>query len=125
MKLRIKDNAIRIRLAMSEVARLAAGASLHQQTTFGPAQKLIYSIQGSNRSALSVTFNGSEIALHVPQTQLDQWAASDDVAISSRQMVDDETALQILVEKDFECLHPGHPVEPDAYPHPERLRQAR
>ena len=122
MKLRIKGNSIRLRLTMSEVATLAAGMSLSEKTSFGPAQALRYAIRGSQKNHLMATFDGSAILIDVPQEDLDRWAASDDVAISSSQAIEDLKELQILIEKDFECLHPASQSEPDAFPNPQSTR---
>jgi hypothetical protein len=119
MKLRIKDNAIRIRLGKSEVARLAAGAVVCQTTTFAPQQHLTCSIEPSDVTDLAVVFSGSEIVLRVPQPKIHRWAMSDAVEISSIQTVEGSATLVILLEKDFECLHADHAPEPDAYPHPQ------
>ncbi len=52
-----------------------------------------------------------------------EWAESDQVSMIAEQALGDSGALTLLVEKDFNCLSPGHhrPDEDndDTYPHPE------
>jgi hypothetical protein len=39
------------------------------------------------------------------------------VGISAEQPLSDGKQLEIVIEKDFKCIHSDHP-DPDAYPNP-------
>lgn len=118
MKLRIKGNSVRLRLNRFEVGRLSQGQSVQQATSFAAGRQLRSLIQPTDADAILMTFDGEEIALHIPQALVDRWANSDEVTVSALQRVDERNQLTILLEKDFACLHPGHESEAGAYPHP-------
>lgn len=46
--------------------------------------------------------------------EMTEWVESDHVGIAARL----QTGVQLLLEKDFKCLHRSVEQEPDAYPHP-------
>ena len=50
----------------------------------------------------------------IPIDQMTEWVESDRVGVEARS----QTGMQLLVEKDFQCLHRSVGQEPYAYPHP-------
>lgn len=122
MKLRIRDNTIRLRLKQNEVAQIASGQPVVEETRF-PGSVLTYSLQVSDDGATSANFEGGSLAIRLPAADVSAWASSDQVSIVAEQAVDGSDTLSLLIEKDFQCLSPGHhrPGEDDAdtYPHPE------
>jgi hypothetical protein len=50
----------------------------------------------------------------LPRAVATAWAESSQVSLEGSGGV----GLQILVEKDFQCLHKPGERDPDAYPHP-------
>jgi hypothetical protein len=46
--------------------------------------------------------------------RMTDWVESDLVGIEARS----NTGVDLLIEKDFKCLHRSVEQEPDAYPHP-------
>jgi len=115
MKLRIRENSVRLRLTKSEVVEFAEKGSVQNQTEFGNGQIFIYALK-SSASAESVfaTFADGRIEVTVPKGLGDNWTATDEVGISGP-----ETGLKIMIEKDFVCLtvREGED-ESDAFPHP-------
>ncbi len=120
MKLRIRENTVRIRLTQSEVRSLADGETVEQITSFSPTERLISSVIPITNAASLMTFHGSRIELRLPSERIHRWAGSSEVGMTERQQIDDQHFLLILVEKDFECLHPGHEVNSDAFPNPQK-----
>jgi hypothetical protein len=47
-----------------------------------------------------------------------KWASTDQVGIEGRQPVDNETSLQILIEKDFACIDGTDEENADTFPNP-------
>ena len=48
------------------------------------------------------------------------WATTDQVSMQGKQVLDDGSKLQILVEKDFACLAPRDDEDGfDMFPHPD------
>ena len=59
------------------------------------------------------------MTVRLPETAVLVWATTDQVSISGEQLLNDEDAVSILVEKDFACLAPREDEdETDMYPHP-------
>jgi hypothetical protein len=50
----------------------------------------------------------------LPTPVVTQWATSEQVSIEGPR----NSGVQILVEKDFQCLHKPSERDPDAYPNP-------
>lgn len=119
MKLRIQDASIRLRLTQGEVARFARQGRIEASTPFGTGGSLTYRLQTSaDAQYLSARFDGRRIVVSVPSDAARRWTETDEVGIDAPRHSEDET-LEILVEKDFQCLHKDEPERnADAYPHP-------
>jgi hypothetical protein len=122
MKLRIRGNTLRLRLKRSEVAKIASGQSIVEQTCF-PDSALTYRLDASSDGKFLVSFSDGNLAICVPQSEIMKWARTDQVSIVAEQALGESGALSILIEKDFRCIAPGHhrPGEDDAdtFPHPD------
>jgi len=65
---------------------------------------------------VTASFEDARISVIVPRTMAHHWASTDDVGLQAEQEVGGEV-LQILIEKDFRCLHRGDAErDADAYP---------
>ncbi len=128
MKLRIRQNSIRLRLKRGEVDQIASGKSIIEETHF-PDSVLTYRLDVSDDGKFSMRFNEGNLVIRVPVSELTQWAETDQVSIVAEQALGDSGTLSLLIEKDFSCLAPGHhrPDEDDAdtYPHPEAVSGGR
>jgi hypothetical protein len=104
MKLRIQGNSLRLRLSQKEVALVRNRGLVESLIEFAPGRSLRYVLEGSPiAETMSATFDGRAIRVK-----------SDRVGVEARS----QTGIQLLVEKDFQCLHRSVEQEPDAYPHP-------
>jgi hypothetical protein len=120
VKLRIRENSVRIRLVRDEVERLGRGEAVSQVTQFSPGAALISEIEASDRTASpAADFDEGRLVVRLPLSQASEWATSEQVGIRGEQSVGSGRVLEILVEKDFECLHPGEEKTTGAYPNPE------
>ncbi len=121
MKLRIRENTIRLRLKQGEVAQLASGEPVVQQTHF-PGSVLTYSLRLSDDAVPSASFEDGDLAVCLPKGMVETWADSDQVSIVGEQPLPASGALSLLVEKDFQCLSPGDDRlaedDADTYRHP-------
>ena len=115
MKLRIQKNSLRLRLSQKEVALVRNRGLVESFSEFAPGRSLSYLLEGSpNAETMSATFDGRAIRVIIPMHQMTDWVESDRVGIEVRS----QTGVQLLIEKDFKCLHRSVEQEPDAYPHP-------
>ena len=125
MKLRLKGNSLRLRLGQSEVARLLAGDTIEESTTFGPlpSHRLVYALAPSATTKRVVaTFEHNRILVHVPRDVVFLWANSNELAIDFHQPIDRDNTLYVLIEKDLACLDPST-TEPqnDAFANPQSV----
>jgi len=122
MKLRIRENTIRLRLKKAEVDRLAAGQAIVEKTVF-PDSVLTYRLDIASDGKFSASFHDGSLAVCLPEQEVTQWAQNDQVSIVAEQALRNAGTLSLLIEKDFQCLAPGHnrPGEDDidTYPHPD------
>jgi len=121
MKLRIRGNSVRVRVTKGETARLGAGEKVEQITEFSRDQRLVSCVEPSPHVSLATAeFAGGQIRVVLPLAQVRTWAGSDAVSIEASQPIDSGQSLQILIEKDFECLHSKNDENADAFPNPRR-----
>ena len=121
MKIRIQGNSLRIRLTQSEVRRIADGGIVEQVTVFSPLAKLSMRVEPSPQVQTPIaTFESENLTLRLPSNESRKWAESDQVGIEAEQAVGGGATLRILIEKDFECLHPRADEISEAFPNPQR-----
>ncbi len=122
MKLRIRGETIRLRLKRSEVDRIASGESITEGTHF-PGATFRYRLEPVDDGRISAAFDDNTLSIRLPAGDVERWASSDEVSLLAEQETGGPEPLSLLVEKDFQCLSPGHhrPGEDDedTYPHPE------
>lgn len=122
MKLRIRQNTIRLRLKRAEVDRIASGESIVEETHF-PGSVLTYRLDVVDKAPVSAHFDLGSLTISLPASEVEQWAQTEQVSIVAEQRVRDSETLSLLIEKDFQCLSPGHhrPGEDDTdtFPHPD------
>jgi hypothetical protein len=115
MKLRIHGNSLRLRVTQKEVARVREGGHVESFIEFAPGRSLVYLLEGSpTAETTSANFDGRAIRVTIPMHEMTDWVESDQVGIEARS----DTGVELLIEKDFKCLHRSVDQEPDAYPHP-------
>ena len=122
MKIRIHNSAVRLRLSQTEVNQLAKGFAIREELKFpAPYPSFIYALEILEKGdKLTISFLAERLSIHLPLSEINNWANTDQVAISETISLEDGTALQVLIEKDFQCLHnrPGE-NEKDNFPNPQ------
>ena len=112
MKIRIKDNSVRFRLTQSEVALLGKKGSVSCTTQF-LNHPLIYTIESTADSEISVSFSENQIILKMPDEQVKEWVSTDRVGFDGQSGL-----VKILIEKDFVCIDNSLEDQSDNYPNP-------
>ena len=120
MKLRIRDNSVRLRLTRSEVDTLREHGLVSSRTAFPGGREFGYEVESSPASVTAAAFfSDNVITVRLPETTVLAWATTEQVSIAGEQILVDGGKLSILVEKDFACLAPREGEdESDMYPHP-------
>ena len=116
MKLRLRNNSLRLRLSQAEVRTLAAGETVSASTPFGPADSLTYRVTSAGKS-VSATISSNVIVVSLPSAQVATWATSDELTIDAEQTWDGGS-LQIVVEKDLACVSRNSEDDADSFPNP-------
>jgi hypothetical protein len=121
VKLRIRDNSIRLRLTRGEVETLRDEGLVSGQTGFPGGRNFRYVLESSPVSVSPGAFlSDSVMTVRLPETTVLAWAATEQVSIEGEQLLNDGENVSILVEKDFTCLAPREGEdESDMYPHPD------
>ncbi|MGB6150995.1 MAG: hypothetical protein WBG48_03300 [Pricia sp.] len=117
MKIRIKDNAIRLRLTKSEVAELCEKGCYKSQTEFNDAA-FTYGLRIKEHGELSAAFEGNSIMLDIPSKLISGWDTNAQIGFENNQALQKGKTLHLLVEKDFTCLDDRMEDESDNYPNP-------
>lgn len=121
VKLRIRDNSIRLRLTRGEVDALRASGIVAAKTGFPGGREFLYRVESSPASVSPAAFySDNAVTVRLPETAVLAWATTEQVSLPGEQILDDGAMLKILVEKDFTCLTQREGEdETDMYPHPE------
>ena len=121
MKLRIRDNSIRLRLMRSEVEALRDNGLVEASTAFPGGRTFRYVVESSPASVNPAAFySDNAMTVRLPAPTVLAWASSEQVSMTGEQMLSDGQKLKILVEKDFVCLTGREDEdESDMFPHPQ------
>ncbi len=118
MKIRIKGNSIRFRLSKSEVDAFGASGYCESSTQFTDNTFTYSLVAVHDQTELKASFDAKGIQVLMPQHWADEWVATQRVGFESQMPLDSEKSLQILIEKDFQCLDDRGEDESDMYPNP-------
>ena len=122
MKLRIRGDSLRLRLTQSEVKAVAEEGSVQETIHFGPEPqaRLAYVLRSDPRvEVLDVHYEPGRIVVRAPKSVIEAWAGSDRVSLTGEQRLGGDARLDILVEKDFQCVVPREGEEDlDGFPNP-------
>ena len=104
MKIRIKDNSIRLRLTRTEVEKFGQEKYIDGRTEFGNSC-FIYAMRFDNNAAeIFASFAENKITLYVPASIADTFVHTDVVGFQHEQMLGNGNKLFLLFEKDFKCI---------------------
>lgn len=127
MKLRIKGNSLRLRVARSDLDQLTSAGRIEETISFasGSASHLTYSLEHNAATpAATVRFDPPSLAVVLPTAQAQHWATGEDVGIYATIDLGPRGSLDLMVEKDFACLHGSDEENRDAFPNPYSAAQS-
>lgn len=122
MKLRIRDNSIRLRLTQSEVDAIGSVGEIRARVSFPGGEAFDYVLESSDATpAATARFSDGALTVCLPRSEVQSWATTEQVSIAGEEMLANGAPLKILVEKDFACLSPREGEdESDMFPHPQQ-----
>lgn len=104
MKIRIKNNSVRLRLSRPEIDLFGKEGYIEEKTEF-PQTTFTYAIQKLfDGKTLDASFIDQKLTVYVPHLTLKEWISTDIVGFSYRLPVSDNKELFLLIEKDFKCI---------------------
>lgn len=120
MKIRIRDNTLRLRLTQSEVIQLAQSGKVCCTTDFGEGMMFTYQIcKNDSITEIKADFKNAVVTVSVPGEKTMHWASSEQVSLLANQNNQSASPLRVQIEKDFACLivREGED-DSDAFPNP-------
>jgi hypothetical protein len=119
VKLRIKGDSLRLRLAQGEMRELAERGEVEDRISFPGGAALRYRLRiDHNNKEISSSYASNLIEILVPEAQARRWCDTDLVTLSATQ-AHGAGGLRIVLEKDWACLAPREGEdESDNFPHP-------
>jgi hypothetical protein len=116
MKLRFRQNSLRLRVNQREVEELAAGITLEEQVSFPGNTRMQYILEPYGHHMAAASFEGGVIRISAPGNDLKQWANSEAIGMYF-DLPADGSLLKVAIEKDLECVD-GPPEERDPHAFP-------
>jgi hypothetical protein len=121
MKLRIKGDSLRLRVAPSEVVWLMETGRIEETIHFGMEEdaRLTYALEVADMDAIAVRHEGTRVAVVLPAAMARRWAEGVEVGLYGGVGVSSGW-LEIAVEKDWACLDKSDGENADAFPNPKQ-----
>lgn len=125
MKLRIRDNSVRLRLTRSEITYLKEKQRLEKSVSFPGGQRLRYAVASLPEiDAIGASFDANTLQVNMPIAVAEAWINSEEISIGATVELGGDD-LTLLVEKDFACLSPREGEdESDMFPNPMQGKQS-
>jgi hypothetical protein len=115
MKLRFRQNSLRLRVNRREVEGLSNGLALNERVDFPGDAQLGYVLETAPLGSPAVEFKAGIIRVTVPCESIREWATTDAIGIYFN-LPAKGSLLQVAIEKDLECVDaPSEERDPHAY----------
>ena len=119
MKLRFRENSLRLRVNRREVDALTSGIALAEQLHF-PENSISYVLELSKEPSPQASFREGTIRVSAPRDLVHQWAENESIGMYFELPANGAT-LKIAIEKDLECIDgPPEERDPEAFPRSSR-----
>ncbi len=121
MKLRIKDNSLRLRISRTELAKLNEGERLVETVRFTPAPDahFSYALEATAQiKTTAVKYAAGAVTVCISHEQLWNWSDEKEVGIYTSVEIGEGEKLDLLLEKDFACLDRSDEENADTFSNP-------
>ncbi len=116
MKIRIKDNTIRLRLTKTDVVQLKESGTITCKTIITPKEVFQYALKvDATVQSFSASFESNTITIHIPVSDANILTDTDDITIKGSQKNGEDGDLFLLIEKDLQCLDESDEDQSDMY----------
>jgi hypothetical protein len=121
MKIRIKGNSIRYRLAKTEIDNFRKNGWLEERTEFVNGSSFHYRLEKkAGIENMAASFSGNMICIFVPEKIASEWTTTDVVGFDNKMSIGEGKELFLLIEKDFVCLDHTFEDQSDNFPNPNK-----
>lgn len=122
MKIRMKGNSLRLRVARSELARLLKDGRIRETIRFdaSPEASFTWSLEAGKAedASTAVRYSPGHVAVVVAPAAMRLWQQDEQVGIYARVDAGGEEPLEVIVEKDFACLDGSDSDNKDTFENP-------
>ena len=120
MKLRIRNNSVRLRLNRRDVERLSLEGLVSDVLRYGvhPEHVLDYGAEVGSFDAISLRPEANGFVVQIPVVVGRSWIDTDSISLEATHEIDGVGTVDILVEKDLACLTPREEDDGLAFPNP-------
>jgi len=101
MKIRIRNNAIRMRLLESEVKKLSEELKVSAQVDFPNNKSLKYTLIWSLGDQFGAHFNGREIMVSIPHDAGQTWMETNQLSLEAELKLNSGDSLYLSIQKDY------------------------
>lgn len=120
MKLRIKGNSLRLRIAPSEMTHLMDAGRIEDAVQFGQDEdaRLTYALEHSGEAKqIGVRYEPASVTIILPSQGTRAWAQGNEVGLYGSVQVRNGR-LEVAIEKDWACLDKSEAQNQDTFPNP-------
>lgn len=122
MKIRMKENSLRLRVARSEIVRLLKDGLIRETIRFAasPEASFTWTLETGTpeNAATTVRYTPGHVAVVVAPAEMQLWQQEDQVGIYTRMDASGKEPLEVIVEKDFACLDGSDSDNTDTFANP-------
>lgn len=121
MKLRIKGNALRLRVTRSELARLLRGERVEETIQFSaaPESRLTYGLQSARQSKpIEIVWKPQRVTVLLAEDRMRLWGSESEVGVYEAVETGPGSSLAVTIEKDFACLDRDDEENADSFTNP-------
>ena len=123
MKLRLKGNAIRLRLSQTDVETLVEKGFVQEEIKFSKNLALSYRLElHEDILKPGVIYAGNSIVVFIPQHFTNLWPFNNIAGTSTLHITEDGTEIFLLIEKDFKCLDDTEEDQSDNFANPKLMK---
>ena len=104
MKIRIKDNSVRLRLTRPEVEQFGKEKYIEGRTEFGDTVFVYAMLCDQEIAEMFAGLDNNKITMHIPASIAESFVNTDAVGFQHEQLLPSGNKLFLLFEKDFKCI---------------------
>ncbi len=119
MKIRIKDNSIRLRLTKTDVDELKNKYNVSCKTVISGTEVFEYTLRiAADIQSISASFSDRKITITLPSAEAKTLTDTNEITVKGWQDNGEEEHLFLLIEKDLQCLDETEEDQGDMYENP-------